>query len=372
LTELELTRRAKRRLAILRHAEEITGNVALTCRYYGISRQVFYKWRQRYEQHGLDGLRDRSRCPRGCPNQTRTDVVGKIIYLRQPYHFGPAKIAMYLRRYHDIQISHSGVWRVLKRLDLNRLPASQRYQRHDRRWQRYEKPLPGHRVQLDVKFIAPLAGSRRKHYQFTAIDDCTRLRVLRIYPQLNQKMAIQFVDYVLERLPFRVEVIQTDIQTRWCSWSLACSAGQAQDPGIGARPLPLLDRSEPWTPCLLIMGRTGHRRRWVASCWEPGDQTASRSAMAGSLLANVWYGRLLSRGGADRPCIGQGDARAPAAWDRHRLPDRPPGKPGRPYWAAAVGRPPLPHHQRRLGTAVGAPAGGHRPGRGDGGLGAHP
>jgi hypothetical protein len=69
---------------------------------------------------------------------------------------------------------------------------------------------PATRVQLDVKLIEPLAGSRRKHYQFTAIDDCTRLRVLRIYPQLNQKSAIQFLDYVLERLPFRVEVIQTD------------------------------------------------------------------------------------------------------------------------------------------------------------------
>jgi transposase len=193
VTEQQLLRMAKRRLAILRHAEEITGNVALTCRYYGISRQCFYKWRQRYDQHGLDGLRDRSRGPRVCPNQTRTEVVGKIIYLRQTYHFGPARIAMYLKRYHDIQISHSGVWRVLKRLDLNRLPASQRYKRHDRRWKRYEKPLPGHRVQIDVKFLAPLAGSRRKHYQFTAIDDCTRLRVLRIYPQLNQKTAIQFV-----------------------------------------------------------------------------------------------------------------------------------------------------------------------------------
>jgi hypothetical protein len=138
--------------------------------------------------------------------------VGKIIYLRQHYHFGPVKIAMYLERYHDISISHSGVRRVLKRLDLNRLPASQRYKRHDRRWKRYEKPLPGHRVQIDVKFIAPLPGasSRRKHYQFTAIDDCTRLRVLRIYRQLNQKTAIQFANYVLERLPFRVEVIQTD------------------------------------------------------------------------------------------------------------------------------------------------------------------
>ena len=210
MTEQQLARMAKRRLAILRHAEEITGNVALTCRYYGISRQIFSTWKRRYDAHGLDGLRDRYHRPHVSPGTTRTEVVGKIIYLRQQYHFGPAKIAMYLARYHDISISQSGVWRILKRLDLNRLPASQRYKRHDRRWRRYEKPLPGHRVQLDVKFIAPLPGSRRKHYQFTAIDDCTRLRVLRIYPQLNQKTAIQFADYVLERLPFRVEVIQTD------------------------------------------------------------------------------------------------------------------------------------------------------------------
>ena len=118
MTEQQLLRMARRRLAILRHAEEITGNVALTCRYYGISRQVFYTWRRRYDADGLDGLRDRSHRPQVSPNATRTEVVGKIIYLRQHYHFGPAKIAMYLRRYHDIQISHSGVWRVLKRLDL--------------------------------------------------------------------------------------------------------------------------------------------------------------------------------------------------------------------------------------------------------------
>ena len=176
MSEQQLAKMAKRRLAILRHAEEITGNVALTCRYYGISRQIFYTWKRRYDAHGLDGLRDRSSRPHVSPGTTRTEVVGKIIYLRQHYHFGPAKIAMYLARYHDISISQSGVWRILKRLDLNRLPASQRHKRHDKRWQRYEKPLPGHRVQIDVKFIAPLAGSRRKHYQFTAIDDCTRLR----------------------------------------------------------------------------------------------------------------------------------------------------------------------------------------------------
>ena len=210
-------RQVRRRLAILRHAEEVTGNVAMTCRYYGISRQLFYTWQRRFDGEGADGLKDRSRRPKTSPRATRTEVVGKIIYLRQHYHFGPAKIAMYLQRYHDVAISHSGVWRILKRLQMNRLPASQRYQRHDKRWKRYEKQLPGHRIQIDVKFIEPLPGTvtrpgRRhpKYYQFTAIDDCTRLRVLRIYRTLNQKTAIQFTDYVAERLPFQIQVIQTD------------------------------------------------------------------------------------------------------------------------------------------------------------------
>jgi transposase len=188
----------------------VTGNVSLTCRYFGITRQAYYIWLRRYQEHGLEGLRDRSRRPHVSPNATRAEVVGKIVYLRQSYHFGPHKIAMYLKRYHDIQISPSGTWRILRRLDMSRLPASQRYRRHVDRWKRYEKPLPGHRVQIDVKFIAPLQGSRKKHYLFTAIDDCTRIRVLRIYDRLNQKTAIQFVDYVLEKLPFKVEVIQID------------------------------------------------------------------------------------------------------------------------------------------------------------------
>jgi len=210
MDDREQQRKVKRRLAIIRHAQEVTGNVAQTCRYYGISRQVYYKWLRRYEELGEDGLRDGSSAPLHCPTATKTEVVGKIIYLRQHYHFGPHKISMYLARYHDITVSPSGVWRILNRLGISRLPTSQRYKRHKDRWKRYEKPLPGHRIQVDVKFIEPLAGSRKKHYQYTAIDDCTRLRVLRIYARNNQKIAIQFLDYVLEKLPFEVQTIQTD------------------------------------------------------------------------------------------------------------------------------------------------------------------
>jgi transposase InsO family protein len=210
VTKQELQRGANRRLAILRHCEEVTHNVSKTCRYYGISRTMFYKWKQRYEEGGLEGLQDRSRAPLSSPQATHVEVVGKIIYLRQNYHFGPLKISMYLERYHDVVVSQSGVWRILKKAGLNRLPSSQRHKPHAKRWQRYEKQLPGHRVQIDVKFVSPIKGVRKRYYQYTAIDDCTRLRVLRLYETNSQRSAIKFVDYVMEKLPFPVEVIQTD------------------------------------------------------------------------------------------------------------------------------------------------------------------
>jgi transposase len=157
VTEQELARGAARRLAMIRHAQEVSGSVAKTCRYYGVSRPTYYKWLRRYEEHGIEGLRERSPRPHVSPSETKAEVVGKIVYLRRSYHFGPHKIAMYLKRYHDVQISPSGIWRILKRLDMSRLPSSQRYRRHTDRWKRYEKPLPGHRVQIrrEVHRAAP-------------------------------------------------------------------------------------------------------------------------------------------------------------------------------------------------------------------------
>jgi len=174
------TRNQKWRLGVLRHFEEVTHNVSKTCRYFGINRNAYYKWRRRYIALGEEGLLDRSRRPLHIPRATNTGILAEIIYLRQNYHFGPWKIMVYLERYHDIHISNSGIWRILKKLQMSRLPVNQRYKRHQERWKRYEKPMPGHRIQ----------DTRKRYYQYTAIDDCTRLRVLKIYEKNNQKTAI--------------------------------------------------------------------------------------------------------------------------------------------------------------------------------------
>ena len=72
---------------------------------------------------------------------------------------------------------------------------------------RYSKEIPGERVQLDVMKV------RNGAYQFTAIDDCTRLRTIRIYPNKKAESTIHFLGEILNTFPFPVQRIQTDWST---------------------------------------------------------------------------------------------------------------------------------------------------------------
>jgi transposase-like protein len=49
------SKEAERRKRILDHAKT-NGNVAKTCRYFGVARASFYRWRQEYQKHGDPGL----------------------------------------------------------------------------------------------------------------------------------------------------------------------------------------------------------------------------------------------------------------------------------------------------------------------------
>src|SRR5215212_3292810 len=74
------------------------------------------------------------------------------------------------------------------------------------------KTMAGHQVQVDVKFLQlkDQAGKTVKRYQYTDIDDATRIRALQIYPEHNQARAIQFIDYVVKKFPFRISTVRMD------------------------------------------------------------------------------------------------------------------------------------------------------------------
>ena len=114
MTNSEQRRLTTWRLKLLQAAGD-AGNVARTCRHFAISRKTFYKWRQRYHAHGDIGLADRARAPHRSPRATPAEVVSKILYLRQHDHFGPGKIADYLKRFHSLSIACASVHRILRR-----------------------------------------------------------------------------------------------------------------------------------------------------------------------------------------------------------------------------------------------------------------
>lgn len=199
----------KRKLAILQYAEEVQ-NVSKACRHFGVSRDSFYRWKKLYSEHGERALVNSKPCPRNPKLRTPPAIEEKILHLRRRYHLGQLRISWYLKRYHGIQISQAGVYCVLKRNGMNRLPG--RTRKRMIATCRYEKKVPGHHIQVDVKFLdlTTPAGKRVRRFQYTAVDDATRIRTLKVYPRHTQKNAIDFIDHVIRNFPFRIHTVRTD------------------------------------------------------------------------------------------------------------------------------------------------------------------
>jgi transposase InsO family protein len=188
---------------------ERTGNFSLTSRRCGISRPTLRKWVRRYQELGLEGLLERSRRPKHCLlNKMNAQNRLWIGQLRQR-RLGSRRMQSELLRLHQVSLSTATIHKVLKLeghalrnvLERSQLKSTRRPRKG---FKRYQKDIPGERVQMDVCKIGP------KVCQFTAIDDCTRLKVVRLYPNKESNSTLLFLEEVLREFPFPVQRFQTD------------------------------------------------------------------------------------------------------------------------------------------------------------------
>ena len=68
------------------------------CARYGVSRKTGYKWLDRFEAAGRQGLHDRSRAPHQCPHRITPAITAMICAARRQHpSWGPAKLLAWLR-----------------------------------------------------------------------------------------------------------------------------------------------------------------------------------------------------------------------------------------------------------------------------------
>ena len=95
----------------LRFVARLLEGEAMTdvCRQFGISRKTGYKIFDRYKEHGLEALSDRSRRPVRYANQLPAQIESLIVTLkREKPHWGARKIRELLLRRLDGDIPHPG------------------------------------------------------------------------------------------------------------------------------------------------------------------------------------------------------------------------------------------------------------------------
>lgn len=183
-----------------------------------VSRKAVYKWLGRYEKDQMPGLLPQKpgaktgTHPLAIPRQT----VVRIIDLYED-DFGIRSIVRLLAK-ENIFVSHMTVYRYL-------ISRGKIIPHHKRQRSRFPKlhvcDLPGEELQLDVMHVEPIPGTEDQslkkwrsregfHYQYTLVDDCTRVQYAKLFPDLSQNNTCLFLDEIISKSPFLLTRVRMD------------------------------------------------------------------------------------------------------------------------------------------------------------------
>ena len=163
--------RVKQRRRIVEYARE--HGIKPAGRHFGLDRRTIRAWLRRWKAGGDEGLVPRypARRKRRLPDTTRE----LIRVARVEHRYGAPRTQIWLKRVHHLQVNTRTIQRIFREIGIPLLTKTPK--RRPRQMMLFEKDEPGDSVQVDVKVVQL---QREKVFQYTAIDDCTRYRLLRL------------------------------------------------------------------------------------------------------------------------------------------------------------------------------------------------
>ena len=176
-------------------------------------RKTIYRWREKYDGTAKS-LINKSRRPHSHPKEhTREEI--KLIkdYKAKNKDTGLVVLWVKLNKVGYTR-SITSLYRVMQRLGIYKKTPSKRKKYEPKPYEQMK--YPGERIQVDVKYVPgecltdEIKEKDGKYYQYTAIDEYTRKRVLWASKEHNTYASYQFLKIIMKRFPFKIECIQTD------------------------------------------------------------------------------------------------------------------------------------------------------------------
>ena len=193
--------RVKQRLAVVAYAREC--GIKPASRHFGLTRVTIRQWCRNWQRAGPQGLVPQY--PARRRRRIGAHVVALITQARLEHEFGANRTQIWLERVHQVRVATETIQRVFRDIGVPRLVKTRR--RRPKQLKLFEKEHPGDSVQVDVKVVT---RGRHRWFQYTAIDDCTRVRVLRLYRRQNHHSSLAFLRELTAAFPFPIRKIQVD------------------------------------------------------------------------------------------------------------------------------------------------------------------
>ncbi len=180
---------------------------------FKVHRKTIYRWREKYDGT-LASLANKSRRPHRSP-RAHTEKEIKMIkdYKYKNKETGLVVLWVKLRRAGYTR-SITSLYRMMVKIGIYTKAPSKKKVYEPKTYQQMK--YPGERVQVDVKYVPTkclteeLKEKGERYYQYTAIDEYTRLRVIWFAKEHSTYESSRFIEVMVKKFPFKIEEVQTD------------------------------------------------------------------------------------------------------------------------------------------------------------------
>ena len=180
---------------------------------FKMHRKTIYRWREKYDGTP-QSLKNKSRRPHSHPSQ-HTEGEIKLIknYKNNNKDTGLVVLWVKLRRAGYARTITS-LYRVMQRIGIYKKTPSKKKAYEPKPYE--QMTHPGERIQIDVKYVPTKNLTEEvkeldgRYYQYTAIDEYTRQRVLWASKEQSTSASTEFVKIVMKKFKYKIECIQTD------------------------------------------------------------------------------------------------------------------------------------------------------------------